>query len=157
MGCISSFPKPQPALGWAPSLGLLGALELPLISMCSVLFSCRLRVLLAADVGRKGCVLRGPELRSCFCVGVSFLSVSFPLEKRREQCPSMGLLVSESSSCMRWSLCGCCLDIMSRSAVGSVFSQRGAGTVLLRYCHPSCSSGFLGTLVFFTAFSSRKV
>lgn len=82
MGCISSFPELQPALGWAPGLGLLGAVELPLIPMCSVLFSCRLRVSLAADVGRKGCVLRGPEVRSFFCVGVFFLFVSFPLEKR---------------------------------------------------------------------------
>lgn len=163
----ASLLSPSLTLLWAGllGLGLLGGAGLPSHSRSERSVQLPAQGLICCSCGgKKRCVLHGPEVRSCSHVGVSFLFVSFPLEKRRELCSTVGLLgwrvFQPSVMVFVWLLLwiSCPGVLWTPCYLGRRQAPSGAGVVLLlRYCRPSCSSCFLGISVFFTTFSSRKL
>lgn len=77
-------------------------------------------------------------------MGVSFLFVSFPLEKKERTVLHGGSAGRASLPAECDGLCvAAVVDIMSRSAVDSMLSQREAGTLRSMDCPPEVLPSFL--------------
>lgn len=133
----ASLLSPSLTLLWAGllGLGLLGGAGLPSHSHSERSVQLPAQGLICCSCGKKKrCVLHGPEVRSCSHVGVSFLFVSFPLEKRRAVLHG-GSAGPASLPAQCDGLCvAAVVDIVSRSAVDSMLSQKEAGTLRSRDC-----------------------